>query len=179
MTDDNHLAEGALSRDPDKAHADAHRARLAQQRAASKRYYHRKLSKRVRKDAEDESEKAEALAIKAEAQAMRDELLQARDELLASGRVIDASVNAKLDALRARADAFLARQDAEIAEIDGRMRKRADKLARAKADAEEGEIGPPLAETPGTTPQPSPADPRHLDSPGDETPFWHPKEPSL
>jgi hypothetical protein len=171
MTDDDKpLAKGALSRDPvaDAAHADAYRARLAQQRAASKRYYAKKLSKRVRKDAEDEGEKAKL-------QSWRDELAQAREAYLAAQ---PGGVALPVDPVLSKLDALLARHDAAIGRVDARVAARTDGLAKAKADAEEGDLGTPLAETPGTTPKPSPVDPRHLDNPVEGAPFWHPEAES-
>jgi hypothetical protein len=165
MADDNPLAEGALSRDPDKAHADAYKRRLAQKRAYNAHYYERKHSKRAFKDADD----------KGELQSLRDGMLKLRESLCSFQSEVRPEDRDRLEKGLVQADAQIARIDAAIGRVDARVAARADKIARALADAEESELGPPLGETPGTTPQPSPADPKHLNSPAADIPYWHPE----
>jgi hypothetical protein len=168
MADDNPLAEGALSRDPERTFADAYTHRLAQKRAANRRHYEKKLSKRARQDAADEGDKSFL-------QTLRDECASAREAYLAAQ---PGGVALPVDPALAKFDAIFARVDAAIGRADARLRERADGLAKAKADAEEGDLGTPLAETPGTIPKPSPVDPRHLDNPVEGAPFWHPEAES-
>jgi hypothetical protein len=112
MSDDKPLAEGALSRDPDAAHADAYKHRLAQKRAINARYYERKHSKRARKDAEE----------KGELQAMRDECLKLREAYLATQ---PGGVALPVDPVLVKSDALFARIDAAIGRIDSQVAARA------------------------------------------------------
>jgi hypothetical protein len=163
MTDDNPLAEGALSRDPDKAHADAYKRRLAQKRAINARYYERKHSKRARRDADEKSM----------LQSWRDECSQLRETYLS---LQPGGVALPVDPVLSKLDASCARIDAAIGRVDSRVAARADKIARAKADADavERDLGSP------TDPEPRNPDAseRELTVSPSEAPFWHPEAES-